>query len=93
MYKEYLAYAQTPERTAAILTDEASAVHKGLLYKEIFPNDISWYSSNASSEMGDLIVMMKLLCEQNNCEWTLLESIGRQRFLKRMEELKKGKQE
>ncbi len=93
MYKELLAYNQTPERTASIMVDEASAVHKGLLYKEVFPNDTSWYSANAKPEMGDLIIMVKLLCEQNNWDTKELEAMGAARFCKRMEELRKGKQE
>lgn len=93
MYKELLTYNQTPERTASILVDEASAVHKGMLYKEVFPYDTSWYSLNASAEMGDLIVMMKLLCEQNLWNPEELEILGRTRFEKRMQELKRGKQE
>ncbi len=93
MYKEYLAYNQTPERTASIMTDEASAVHKGMLYKEVFPNDTSWYSANSLVEMGDLIVMAKLLCEQNNWDIEKIEELGKKRFLQRMKELKRGKQD
>ena len=93
MYKEQLAYAQTPERTAAILTDEAALVHHGMLYKEVFPNDITWYASNAKTEAGDLLIQFKLLCEQNEWNEHELESIGAVRFAKRMEELRKGRQE
>lgn len=93
MYIEHLAYDQTSERTASILVDEASAVHKGLLYKEVFPGDISWYSSNIKSEMGDLLIMVKLLCEQENWDLGDLEIIGRERFLARMRELKRGGQD
>ena len=93
MYKEHLAYAQTPERTASILTDEASATHKGLLYKEVFPNDKSWYSSNIVAELGDLVTMTLLLCEQLDLDINEVREIGYKRFLVRMEELKKGRQE
>jgi len=93
MLKEQLAYNQTPERTASILVDEASAVHKGLLYKEVFPNDKSWYSLNIEAEMGDLIIMMELLCEQCHFNFAKLAELGEQRFKKRMEEIRKGKQE
>ena len=93
MYKELLAYNQTPERTSSIMVDEASACHKGLLYQEVFPQDISWYSSNAKTEAADTLLMLILLCEQKN--WTLaeLENIGAERFRKRMEELRRGSQE
>jgi hypothetical protein len=64
MYKEHLAYAQTPERTASIMVDEASAVHKGLLYDEVFPQNKSWYSMNSQTEMADFRVMVILLHEQ-----------------------------
>ncbi len=93
MYKEYLAYNQTPERTASILTDEASACHKGLLYEEVFPGDISWYSANAKTEAADALIMLIVLCEQKG--WTLaeLENIGAERYYKRMNEIKRGKQD
>lgn len=93
MFTEHLAYEQTPERTAAILMDEASSVHKGLLYREVFPHDSGWYSLNCKVEAGDLLIMLKLLCEQ--CGWSLeeLEIIGKERFMVRMSELKKGRRE
>jgi hypothetical protein len=93
LYQELLAYNQTPERTAAILTDEASAVHKGMLYQEVFPNDTSWYSANAKREAGCLLIMFKLLCEQKDWDIEELELIGAETFKKRMEDLKRGKQE
>jgi len=93
VYKEHLAYNQTPERTASILTDEASAVHKGLLYEEVFPGDLSWYTSNIQTELGDLLVMARLLCEQKGWDPVELEKIGAERFLIRMKELKRGKRE
>ena len=93
MYKEHLAYDQTPERTAAILTDEASAVHKGLLYEEVFPNDSSWYTLNIQTELGDLLVMVKLLCEQKGWDPVEAEKVGAERFLVRMKELKEGRRE
>jgi hypothetical protein len=75
------------------MVDEASAVHKGLLYQEVFPRDKSWYSANAQTEMADLVVMVRLLCKQKGWDFVELERLGRQRFETRMKELKNGRQD
>lgn len=90
MYKEELAYAQTPERTAAILTDEASAVHKSLLYAEVFGP--TGYARTTKYELGDAVSMIFLLCEQLGYNFEEVRAMGLERFKERMSQLKEGHQ-
>jgi transcription initiation factor IIE alpha subunit len=90
MLQELLTYDQTSERTAEIMTYEASQVLRGMIYLERFGP--VGYARTIRTETGDLIHSLHLYCEQMGYDYEELKAEGLERFKERMQQIKEGRQ-
>lgn len=79
---------QTPERTLGILTYELGRVFENLLKADVYGKPQA-YLGDARYEMSDLISMTRLLCEQMDWDFEELKILGEERYLARMEDIRK----
>jgi NTP pyrophosphatase (non-canonical NTP hydrolase) len=88
MYKEKLAYNQSPERTSEIMTYEATNVMHEIIHADVYPKLKTQHLDNARKELGDLITQTLLLCEQMNWDWNKVADEGYMSFIDRMKDIR-----
>jgi hypothetical protein len=90
VYKEKLAYDQTPERTAEILSYEGAMVLHEIIYADAFPKQAACHMENMKLELGGMITMSLLLCEQLDLNWNQVVDLGYDQFREKMKTIREG---
>ncbi len=79
---------QTPERTLGIATYELGKVIENVIKADVYGTP-QVYLGDAKSEAADLISMVRLFCEQMGWDFNELQTLGEERYLARMTDIRK----
>jgi hypothetical protein len=82
---------QTPEETLLVCTYELGKVIECQHYEKRYGEDRliqKGYKTFGRTEMSDLISMLRMYCEQRDWDFEELISLGEERYLERMQDLK-----